>query len=221
MARRQEGTSFVRRLGLQHQARWKEQTIEVMRSVIALLGLMAMISLSARAEVELGDVSLAGTGCPGGDNVYVYHSEYSGRLIVVFWEYAADQSLGNSKLVRKACAAAIPFKLAAGERLVLESPAIGGQFELDPSAELQAKLEVFLAGGTGAEAKGVLQTSDLAESDRFYFRNDTALVTSQCGQEGILRLNTSLLLKGGEGSSIASIRTAAVTLKTEACTPAN
>ena len=172
---------------------------------------------TALAEVELGDVSLAGNGCPGGDNVYVFHSSYSGRLIVVFWEYELDQAQSSSRMLRKSCSAAIPFSLPDGERLVLESPAIGGYFNLNNDTQLTTQLEAFIAGESSPKVKGTIETDHFGEASRYYFRDDNIQVVSQCGEEGLLRLNTSMRLKGSEGSSTAKVKTAAVTLKTESC----
>ncbi|MCB0385397.1 MAG: DUF4360 domain-containing protein [Bdellovibrionales bacterium] len=172
---------------------------------------------TAMAEVHLGDVDLAGNGCPGGDNVYVFHSQYSGRLIVVFWEYEVDQAKSSSRILRQACSAAIPFSLPEGERLIMESPAMGGYFDLDSETTLQTKLEAFIAGESSPEVKGTIETNEYGETSRYYFRDDNIQVVSKCGEEGILRLNTSLLLKGKGGTSKASVKTAAVTLKTEPC----
>ena len=183
-----------------------------------LAGVMAFGLLqSATADVQLGDVDVAGNGCPGGDNVYVFHSQYSGRLIVVFWEYELDQSKSSSRILRQACSAAIPFSLPPGERLVLESPAMGGYFDMDAETSLQTKMEAFFAGNSSPEVKGTIETTDSGETSRYYFRDDNIQVVSQCGEEGILRLNTALLLKGKGGTSKANVKTAAVTLKTEPC----
>ena len=171
----------------------------------ALLGLALVGLSSARAEgPHLGMISAGGTGCPAGS--YSAQISPDGRsLSLIFDEYVARADNGRH-IDRKSCGIAIPISVPEGYSVAIATVGLEGWASLSSHARAVVSLETFFSGSRGPHVTKTLR----GPFDRSFEINDelvsSAVVWSPCGQDVILRAQSSLVVYGdGESDAIAGI----------------
>lgn len=160
-----------------------------MKSVLALLVLAA--SLSATAQIHLGQPSYGGNGCPQG-TAAVAVTEDGKTLSVLFDRFIAEA--GNTtgrRIDRASCNLRIPVSIPAGFSVaIIQSDYRGFTAVPGGGASATFNAEQFFAG----QARGPKTTKKFVGP-----RNDDFLISapvvatawSQCGGDAILAVNTS------------------------------
>ncbi len=168
-----------------------------MKKVLSLLSIMTLAcgTMAAAAdnnEIRLGIPGYGGSGCPGG-SVGVTLSPDAKSLSLLFDSYQVEAggSTGRS-FDRKGCNVAIPVHVPQGYSISILKVDYRGFNYLPAGAASQFNVEYFFAGSRGPsfrrDFRGPLDND-------FQIRNTLgveALVWSPCGDDVILRTNSSM-----------------------------
>lgn len=166
----------------------------VKKSLICL-SLLSAINIHASDSIEIGQISHGGNGCPQG-SADVFLSPDNTEMLVHFHNYEAIAGGVQSSLARKACNMAIPLHIPEGLSVSLVKVDFYGEVSLPKKAEVTFNAETFFVGEKGVK---ISQTLVGRKSGQVIFPNDLVLETwSKCGEDTILRLNTSLLVKSNK-----------------------
>lgn len=191
-----------------------------MKTVLLLgstaLSLVLAVTAQAADTVRLGDVNYAGSGCSGTSaGVRTHFNARTGRLQIFMPDMQVDTL--DRTLDRRSCNIAIPVELPPGKTLVLSQHSIFGEVDLPGTVRLRINSEMFFTGGRGPTIE-IDRVGDTVGSENFYVRG-AETVTSACGPDAILRVNTGLTLNKTQTRDAGSavIDGIALTLKVQDC----
>lgn len=158
--------------------------------LIAAALALSTVGAHAQAGLRLGQPTYGGTGCPQGTANAVLSPDRT-SLSVFYDQYraAAGASAGRS-LDRKSCNLAIPLDVPAGLSVSVLTVDYRGFNALPAGARSVFSVEYFFAGGQGPV---FTRTFNGPVTDDFFYRNEGTVVSwSPCGQDVILRTNSSI-----------------------------
>lgn len=167
-----------------------------MRKTFALFGLLGMLSLSSFADdIRLGNPAYGGSGCPAG-SASAALSPDSKSLSILFDQFSANAG-GSTRLQadRKSCNIAIPVHVPQGMTVSIFKIDYRGFNNLPYGAQSMFNVEYFFAGTRGP---GFRKTFNGPLSTDYLLSNDLmgqATTWSPCGQDVLLRANTSMFTR--------------------------
>ena len=172
---------------------------------------LTLVALPSMADtIRLGNPSYGGTGCPGG-SASAALSPDAQSLSLLFDQYVVEAG-GNSGRVtdRKTCNVAIPVHIPQGMSLSIFKVDYRGFNSLPYGAYSQFQVEYFFAGSRGPSYSKTFYGS---LNDNYLLTNTlaaSAIVWSPCGQEVILRSNSSMLVRTNNqrGQAFATVDSA-------------
>jgi len=166
----------------------------------SLLGVVLTTSLmsvtSVRADdIYLGEPIYGGTGCPAGSAAAVLSPD-SKSLSILFDKYQAFAG-GPSRQYydRKSCNVAIPVHVPQGLSVSVLAVDYRGFNSVPRGGYSRFNVEYFFAGSRGPT---YARTFYGPVEDGYFIRNNlqvNALVWSRCGDDVILRTNSSIFVK--------------------------
>lgn len=153
------------------------------------------------SPVRLGRIAAAGNGCVNGD-LTSYVDRVTGQLVIEPYDYNAILENG-APVARKSCNLSIPFEVTAGRAVRLRQYRIHGLIALDESSTAEINLETFFSG-----QRGDITTLTFSGYNSIYEREFDETVPELeliygCGKDGIIRMNTSLVVEGGAETQVA------------------
>lgn len=148
--------------------------------------------------IELGELSYRGNGCSQG-TLSAFKDELGESIYLSASKYFVELSAGK-KLDRKTCQIALPIKLALDKKLVLKKVYLAGAQLVNEGDLGKLSAELFLAGDTGLKLE-----EDLDQYGHLFVKasEDGQTLESKCGEEAILRLNSSIFLSSTQSSDSA------------------
>lgn len=157
------------------------------------------------ADLQIGDVSYGGTGCPAGSAGIIISPDKT-SFFISFDRFIAEAG-GNSgrPLDRKSCALAIPVTIPAGYSLSLIPAGIKGFVSLPAGGEGEVNVESFFAGAQGPRLTKTFQGPLEKDFSLTFPDSEESSTYSPCGGTTNLRVNTSVLVKASEGGQNAVI----------------
>ena len=163
-----------------------------MKSLI--IALLSILSTAAYADtITLGIPAYAGTGCAAGSTAAVLSPD-STQLSVMFDSFVAEAGGSTGRtLDRRACNLAIPVHVPQGFSVSLIEVDYRGFNAIPAGGRSQFTVEYFFAGSQGPH---YTRTFTGAQASDYNINNQllaTAVVWSPCGQDVILRSNTSVM----------------------------
>ncbi len=174
-----------------------------MKLLMASTAAVAMIAASgaahAQQNVALGNPAYGGTGCPAG-SVSAALSPDNTALSLLFDSYVveAGRSAGRN-FDRKSCNIAIPVHVPNGYSVSILEIDYRGYNMLPRSASSQFNVEYFFAGRRGPTFTRTFNGA----LDRDYLLSNTLAATavtwSACGEDVILRTNSSMRVSSPTG----------------------
>jgi len=170
---------------------------------ILFINLFTTLTLSVananHNKVNLGAISGGGNGCVNGDlNSYI--DPITGDLIVEPYDYTAIVENGAS-FARKSCNISIPFQGIPNRAVRLRQYQIKGAVALDTNSSAEINYEVFYSGQRGdAVTLSFFSNNQIIEKEFDETIPELEIIYS-CGKDGIIRSNSSILVKGGTSSS--------------------
>lgn len=168
-----------------------------------------------------------GTGCANQRHrLFTDLNLANNDLEISLYDYVAKLTNGSA-LDRKSCSLSIPVNLPANKKLVISLIDIQGNLESSSAQGAQAKLsfEAFLAGSS---QKIQTKTMRLSSGKRSFLFRKTNTLSSNCGGESILRINSNLILSRASSlkpaqqqapglNDIAQVKKIKVSLSLEDC----
>lgn len=146
--------------------------------------------------------SVAGSGCPAGDAQLEFQPQQTSfKLILNALEVGTAQGQNNNLT----CNLAIPVTVPAGYQVSVLPLHFAGSLSGN-ALKLELRREYFFAGTTGTPQVSSLALptdSQFDISDKV--NEEDTLHWSSCGQDTIIRVNTRVLTKGGEGQAKLNI----------------
>lgn len=146
-------------------------------------------------DIYITDAAYGGTGCPQGTVNYVVSPDRD-QISVFFDEYFAVSDADGGTRVRKSCNVGVGLHVPQGLSVALVAMDYRGYVYVPPGAKTQLRTDYFFAGyRTGVQFDHVWQDNlhyldeDFNLRDQFYAG---AIVWSPCGEDVIIRANTSI-----------------------------
>lgn len=170
-------------------------------------------------------IATGGTGCANQRHrLFTDLNLANNDLEISLYDYVTKLTNGSS-LDRKSCSLSIPVNLPANKKLVISLIDIQGNLESSNADGVQAKLsfEAFLAGSS---QKVQTKNMRLSAGKRSFLFRKTNTLSSNCGGESILRINSNMILTRASAikseqtpvlSEIAQVKKIKVSLSLEDC----
>jgi hypothetical protein len=167
-----------------------------MKKTLLALAFSAAAAEAVHAQERgmLGQPEYGGTGCPQGSATAAL-SPNGQAIAVLFDRYAVEVGgPGGRPVGRASCNLAIPVEVPDGLSVAVFAVDLLGFNLLPEAVNSTVRVEYFFAGGQG-EPRETVFAGPLQED--FWIRHpmaEEALVWSGCGEDVILRTNSSILL---------------------------
>jgi hypothetical protein len=146
-------------------------------------------------DIYIYDFGYGGTGCPS-DSVGAVMSPDFKKISMFFDQYIADSTLSNRGRARKSCNLGVAVRVPHGLSVSLVSLDYRGYVDNAPGAYASLQAEYFFAGqSVGGQLKKEWfdpdeeVVEDFVEEDEFELGT---IVWSPCGEDAIIRANTSI-----------------------------
>ena len=184
-----------------------------MRRMLLALAITVASSAAAHAQgITLGEPAYGGTGCPQGTATAVLNADAT-TLTIFYDAYQAEAGGPTGRTFdRKSCNLAIPLNVPSGFSVSVLAIDYRGFNGLPVGAGSVFRVEYFFAGGRGPVFN---RTFTGPQSQDFFINNTlvaTALVWSACGQDVILRTNSSIrVTTSANRQAVATVDTEDIT----------
>jgi hypothetical protein len=162
--------------------------------VLIILSLFLASASFASSGLKLGEPSYGGSGCPAGSAAVVLSSDQK-SLSLLFDQYMAEVGFNGKKIDRKSCNVAIPVHVPQGFSVSIFKTDFRGYVSVPRGGYARFNAEYFFAGEIGPK---FTKTFRSRYEDEYLFTNLVTTATdiwSGCGEDVILRANTSMLVK--------------------------
>ncbi|MDA0713285.1 MAG: DUF4360 domain-containing protein [bacterium] len=166
-----------------------------MKKFVLSLAIVMAAMPSFADDIRLGNPSYGGTGCPGG-SASASLSPDQKSLSLLFDQYVVDAGGQTGRTTsRKTCNVAVPVHVPQGLSLSIFKVDYRGFNSLPTGAYSQFNVEYFFAGARGPDYRKTFYGN---LSDSYLLSNTlsaSSIVWSACGQDVILRSNSSMLVR--------------------------
>lgn len=161
-----------------------------------VVAIAMMISTHAFADdIRLGDPSYGGTGCPAG-SASVSMGIDNKAISILFDQYmAVAGGASGVSLDRKSCNLAIPVHVPQGYSVSVFEVDYRGFASVPRGGMGQFRTEYFFAGSEGPRASKTYAGPYERDFTISHELEAEALVWSRCGEDVILRVNSSILAR--------------------------
>jgi hypothetical protein len=163
-----------------------------MKKALLTVGVLIGSAAFAQSGLTLGTPAFGGNGCPAG-TVSSAITDDGSAISILFDEYIAEAGRTTGRrLDRKACNVSIPVNVPQGISVAVIKVDYRGFNSLPAGSTSQFNVEYFFAGSQGPRYtenfRGPLEDDYLITNNLVA----SALVWSPCGQQVILRANSSM-----------------------------
>ncbi len=176
--------------------------------------------------IARGSLQTGGTGCPNnGSRLFTDMNLGQNTLDLTFYDYVTKLN-STAAIDRKACSLTLPITLPKNKKLVVSLIDVQGQIESSvPGSKSLGRVtfEAFLAGSS--QPSQVKQIA-MAQGKKSFLMRKTNLLSSACGGQSLLRLNSNIILQKGAGQiaqlqnpEVLQVKKIRVFLNVEDCTP--
>jgi hypothetical protein len=173
------------------------------------------------AGFGIGQIGIAGTGCPQGTARIVSGQLQAPYVTIQFDRYAAKIPAGQSAALKRAnCSIALPLFVPPGFRAVLSDFSAQGYMALPKGSSATVSVEPFQAGSQGQVYEGRVKGSYSNDGRDLNLAIPGVLVRTACGQDSvILRLATSARVeaKGWHRDSLLELGDLTFSARLEPC----
>ncbi len=172
--------------------------------------------------IQTDRIVFGGPGCPSTSVKTFTRFDSSNNQFEIYPNDMATVVGSNNRIFdRTSCQIAIPYKAKAGQKIIVTQVDLVGDVDLEKQKSVNLNFETFIVGSKNKSQAKVIQSSDSNLSAGFLFRENLTTETS-CGGEGIVRLNSSLLLQDKikqptQKASYARVSKIALSLKSVNC----
>jgi hypothetical protein len=183
------------------------------------LGLLMVLWISAaEAQVEAGDLQIAGTACLITDAEQIGKVEIIDGNLVLPIALRVQAAGGRERLKRGSCGNALPLKVEEGYRLRISDVAVRANLQLPAKAQGQIQVEIFQAGSRGL----ILKATDKAAEGRLnrsyvLASGSAAELVTECGASLILRAQGSMIVMNAATRGTGSLGLLRARVTVEKC----
>ena len=184
--------------------------------VLAGAASLALAERPADTLLQGGELAHGGSGCPQGTLRHAWSPDGQ-YLAIGFDEYVARAEPGDS-FDRATCGIAVPVSMPAGFRVSLSRLRVYGAADIPQDASGSFSAEYFFSGSLGP-VLGEQLSSGFAGS---FVRESDVPVWSACGADGIIRINSSALVRQRSAqrtSAVMELEYMTLRLAVERCRP--
>lgn len=192
---------------------------------LALAATVAILSSSYMAHakgipqdlINVSELQAAGSACAGGRGVKTELDAQNGILTLTFDQLEAQPSEGAS-IDRKTCTTALAIHLPSRQKLIIEKASLEARAELAANTKATVASEAFFAGQTSKKLQKEVRAGSQAIAQDLLVTGSVK-AQSACGQDTILRTNTSLNVNRGQevSSSVARVKILKLKLSVKKC----
>jgi hypothetical protein len=173
--------------------------------------------------IQKDKIKFGGPGCPSTSLKTFTRFDSASNQFEIYPNEMATVVGSNSRVFdRTSCQLAIPYKAKAGKKILITQIDLVGDLDLEKLKAVKVSFDSFTVGGkVNSQVKDINSGSENL-SQGFLFRENLTTETA-CGGEGILRLNSNILLQDNSRqstskASYAKVSRIAVSLKSVDCT---
>ncbi len=172
---------------------------------------------SLEGILDFSDARMAGNGCLPGLAGLLTRFNAEENVFEIFPRAFSGVADRLRRVDRKACTLSIPFSVPAGRKLVISQVDLNATVKVEKFSSAQLQFEAFAAGQTNEKLLRRVTASAGTTEGRVLLRQAPAYV-SDCGESGILRLNSSQTLQAGSrGFAQGKVQAIKVFLKVVNC----
>lgn len=196
------------------------ENLKIKKSLISKKDLIAQDNLSGIIQKE--KIIFGGTGCTlDSAKTFTRFDSATNQFEIFPNEMAAVVGANRLTMDRKGCSIAIPYRAQAGKKIIITQIDISGDVDLEKQKVAKITVETFAVGGKAKTQVKDINSGANELSAGFLVRENLTAETT-CGGEGILRLNSNLLLqdavkKNAAKTSYAKVSRVALSLKAIDC----
>lgn len=174
-----------------------------MFTLIGFFAWVASANATAQSEITLGQIH-ANAGC----NLNASSVTLSSKEIRIPMKLSAvlNAEGGSTAVARKSCVMSLPIEIPATHGLHIDSIQVDQSQKLTVGTRSDLQIEVFQPGTQGSTLKITKQATSKVLISKSTASQKTSVLFG-CGQSGVLRINSSVLLTAdmAESESAASL----------------
>lgn len=160
-------------------------------------------------DVIIYDFGYGGTGCPT-DTVNAVITPDKKTISMFFDQYYADSTMSNTGRDRKSCNLGVAVKVPHGLTVALVELDYRGYVDNSAGARSELNASYFFAGEpAGSRLKEIWYDPDFPITEDFFIEDQFevgTIVWSPCGEDAIIRANTSLRAFQGPNADPAFVQ---------------
>jgi hypothetical protein len=162
--------------------------------------------------VDFAKIMIAGQGCPSNQQgTRIEIDPVNNSLDLIFRNFRVKTEGSQYK----ACNFMIPIQIPKSQRLVISQVDISAKINLAANSSASIQSEVFLPGTSGKINRKEFRTASETLQGRTLIRK-TDVMTSECGENSLLRVRTNAFVSGGTESHV-NIRKTKIYFNLESC----
>lgn len=176
--------------------------------------------------ITRGSLQTGGTGCPNnGSRLFTDMNLSQNTLDLTFYDYVTKLN-SNAAIDRKACSLTLPITLPKNKKLVVSLIDVQGQIDSSIAGSKSLGRVTFEAFLAGTSQPSQVKPIALAQGKKSFLMRKTNLLSSTCGGQSLLRLNSNIILQKGAGQvasqqnpEVLQVKKIRVFLNIEDCVP--
>ncbi len=173
--------------------------------------------------IDLNTLAANGSGCPlNSGSVESAFDPNTGVLHIGLNQHQAKLVQG-SQIELSTCSIALPVHLPNGKNLVITQAELGGSVDLYSNQNAQFSLDAFFASKKGVQVQKTLASAEGEELHSKILTTTPKATASDCGRDGIIRANTSVVIRQlattaqSETTAVASANVLTLSLRLAKC----
>lgn len=173
--------------------------------------------------INKDQIVFGGTGCPSSSvKTFSRFDSATNQFEIYPNEMASVVGANRKKLDRRSCQIAIPYRAKAGKKMIITQVDISGDVDLEKAKSAKISVDTFAVGGKVKSQVKDIVSGDSDLSAGFLVRENLTAETA-CGGDGILRLNSNVILQDSSKdstvvASYAKVSRVVLSLKSVDCT---
>ncbi|MCC2678197.1 MAG: hypothetical protein K0R29_773 [Pseudobdellovibrio sp.] len=175
--------------------------------------------------IARGSLQTGGTGCTNnGSRLFTDMNLSQNTLDLTFYDYVTKLN-STAAIDRKACSLTLPITLPKNKKLVVSLIDVQGQIDSSVAGSKSLGRVTFEAFLAGTNQPSQVKQIAMAQGKKSFLMRKTNLLSSACGGQSLLRLNSNIILQKGAGQvsqlanpEVLQIKKIRVFLSVEDCT---
>jgi hypothetical protein len=178
--------------------------LKIKNSLTSKKPLIAEDSLSD--TINKDQIIFGGPGCPSNSvRTFTRFDSATNQFEIYPNEMATVVGSNGQSFDRKSCQIAIPYRAKAGKKLIITQVDVSGDVDLEKLKTAKITVDTFAVGSAmKTQVKDIASGNSHGLSAGFLVRENLAAETA-CGGDGILRLNSNIILQDAAKETTAVV----------------